>query len=201
MLGAAADDHRRAEQRGTAHEPLGGADQLHPPARVDAVGPRAVLARHLADAGVDAEAAQRARQPLPLGREAVMGAGGGIVQRPHDVDPDRVRVVGGRVAAGEPQDGLVAVVAGGLDRRVVAGAERSSLPNATVARGRYTRSVDGSSPLDTRVSRAWEIANSRAAEPPGRAIPEMLAARQPASPRQARSLGDRCADPRRRVRR
>ena len=63
---AVADDHRRAEQRGAAHEPLGRADQLHAPARVDAVGARAVLARHLADARVDAEALERAREPFPL---------------------------------------------------------------------------------------------------------------------------------------
>ena len=38
-----------------------------------------------------------------------MGADDGIVERPHDVDRERVRVVGGSVPAGQPQDGLVAV--------------------------------------------------------------------------------------------
>ena len=87
MLGAVADDDRRAEQRGAAHEPLGGADQLHAPARVDAVGARAVLARHLADAGVDAEACASApASRSPSVREAVMGADDRIVERPDDVD-------------------------------------------------------------------------------------------------------------------
>ena len=95
---AVADDDRGAEQRAAADEPLGGADQLHPPARVDAVGARAVLARHLAHARVDAERAQRARQPLALGGEALVGADDGVVERPHDVDRRATR--GGRPRRG-----------------------------------------------------------------------------------------------------
>ena len=71
---AVADDDRRAEQRAAADEPLRGADQLHAPARVDAVGARAVLAGHLPHARVDAERRERAREPLALGAEAVVGA-------------------------------------------------------------------------------------------------------------------------------
>ena len=125
--GAVADDDRGAEQGAAADEPLGGADQLHPPARVDAVGARAVLARDLAHARVDAERAQRARQPLALGGEALVGADDGVLERPHDVDRQRRGVVGGGVAAGEPEHRLVAVRAGRFDRIRVARAQRVEL--------------------------------------------------------------------------
>ena len=79
------------------------------PARVDAVGARAVLARHLADARVDAERRERAREPRALVAEAVVGADDGVVERVDDVERERSAVVRGGVAAGQPQHRLVAV--------------------------------------------------------------------------------------------
>ena len=54
----AVDDEHAADVRAARDQALADPGQLRPPAGVDAPGPRAVLARHLADPGVDAELPQ-----------------------------------------------------------------------------------------------------------------------------------------------
>ena len=63
---ALSPDHDHAARvRRSAHDALADAHQLALAARVDAPVSRTVGARHLADARVDAEPAQRARRPIP----------------------------------------------------------------------------------------------------------------------------------------
>jgi hypothetical protein len=100
-------------------DPLSDPDQLRAPRRVDAPRPGAVLARHLAHPGVDAEPAQRGRAGLGEPLESSVGTGGGPRVGNRLREGDRPLVIQGGLPAGQADDGLKA----GLPGRAHGGTE------------------------------------------------------------------------------
>ena len=91
-----------------------------------------------------------------------MRAGPWVGVGPRPGERDRVLVKDRGAAAGEALDGLEAL---GTGRRAASAyplLERSCLPNATIAPGRASRTVSGSSPFATRSRIALETAVSNA---------------------------------------
>ena len=141
------DHDHAADVPGALDQALADADELGLAARVDAVLAGAVLARDLADAGVDAEPPQRALH------DAGDRCGSGRACRtrcPARGRPTRTRSCSrGRRprarprAAGPPRSRRRARRAPRPGSR---GWSRSCLPNATIAPGRASRNVSGSSP-------------------------------------------------------
>ena len=118
-------------------------------------GAGAVLARHLAHARVDAEAAQCAGQQLGQCREAVLHAGHGVRVGDREVEHDGRRVIGGGMPAGRAQHRLEAVRAGGARGVREAGPQRVQPPERD-RRGRAVqaqrrRRLAAADPLEQRM--------------------------------------------------
>ena len=137
------------------------AGELDLPARVDAssrrgstrAGPRRRAHRRRA------AAARARRSPATLRKRSCVPDQVSCA-RPGPRERDRVLVEDGCPPAGEPLDRLEAAGARRVRRVGIAGARRSSLPNATIAPGRARRNVSGSSPRATRSRIARETAVS-----------------------------------------
>ena len=132
-------------------QPLADAGQLGLPARVDAVVAGAVLARHLADARVDAERAQRALHDAGDVAEALVRAGPGVLRAAGPGERDRVLVEHGRATAGQPLDRLEAAGPRGMRGVRIAGAREIQLAERDHRR-RAARG--GTSPAARRAQRA-----------------------------------------------
>jgi hypothetical protein len=106
--------------RAASHHPLTDPGQLHGAAGVHAVAARAVLARHLAHAGVDAHVRERPREPPRRALEARVDAGARLVVRHRVPDLHRPVVEDRGAPAREPQRRLEAVPARCPHRLLVA---------------------------------------------------------------------------------